>query len=74
MNTDHERARPQLRQGCEHGVEVAFATRMQDVQLQPELARRSLGVSHQPLGKSAIDRIDEQGNAGGGRDQFVQQL
>ena len=44
------------------------------MKLQPELVSRRLRVSHQALGKSAIARIDEEGDAGRRGHQFVQQL
>ena len=45
IGADHERACPQLDQGCEGRVEVAFGARMQDMELQPEGAGRRLHVS-----------------------------
>ena len=47
---DHEPACPQLGQGCEDGIEVALGARMQDMELQPERARRRLQVSRYGLG------------------------
>ena len=50
IGADHERAGSQLDQGCEDRVEVAFGARMQDMELQPEGARRRLHVSRLGLG------------------------
>jgi hypothetical protein len=45
IGANHERTDAQLGQGCEDGVEVAFGARMQDMELQAELAGRQLRVS-----------------------------
>jgi len=63
-----------LNQGREGRIEFAFATCMQDMELQPECAGRRLQLSRCGLGKSGITRVDNQRNDGGGGDQLVQQL
>ena len=50
IGADHERRLPQLGQSCEDRIDVAFGARMQDMELQPEGARRRLQVSRHGLG------------------------
>ena len=50
IGADHERAGPQLDQGCEGRIDVAFGAGMQDMELQPEGAGRRLQVSRLGLG------------------------
>ena len=72
IGSDHQRAGSLLDQGCERRIEVAFAARMQDMELEPELAGRRLRVLRHGLG-IGICRVDEQRNDGGRGDQLVQQ-
>jgi hypothetical protein len=71
---DHERAGPQLDQGCKNCVEVAFGAHMQDMDLQPEGASCRPQVFRGGLGELRTSRVDEQSNDGLRRDQLVQQL
>src|SRR5215471_32560 len=43
--TNHKRAGPQLGQGCEHWIEIAFGAGVQYMELHPEGASRRLQVS-----------------------------
>src|SRR3954464_13751851 len=58
----HERARPQLVQGCEDFAQVRFGARVHNVELQSEGASCFLHVSLYALGNS-IGWVDEQCNA-----------
>ena len=70
---DHERACSQLGQGCKDRIEIAIGARIQDMEFQPEGTGRRLQSLHERLSKSA-GRVDEHGNGGRRRQQFVQQL
>ena len=61
-DAEHKPACPQLGQGHESGIELAFAAGLQDPELQSEGARRRLDVFCRGLGKGK-GRIDEQRNA-----------
>jgi hypothetical protein len=61
---DHERAGPQLDQGCKNCVEVAFGAHMQDMDLQPEGASCRPQVFRGGLGELRTSRVDEQSNDG----------
>ena len=60
IDGDHERACPQLDQSCKSRIEVAFGAGVQNMELQPEGAGRSLHVARGGLGKRRIGRIDKQ--------------
>ena len=62
IGTDHERLNLELVQPCKDRIEVAFATGMQDVELQPECTGRRLQVFHTGLGEIRAGRVDEQSN------------
>ena len=50
LAADHERAHFQFRQLCEHSVEVALATGIQDMDLQPEGKSRRQYLTRCDLG------------------------
>jgi hypothetical protein len=47
---EHERARMQLDEGGEGGIDLAFGAGLQDRELQPLRARRFLSLSDEALG------------------------
>ena len=74
INPDHECTGMELDQGFKDRIEVALGARVQDMKLQPERAGCRLQVPRLSLGITGIGRVDEQGNDGRRRDQFMQQL
>ena len=63
----------QLDEGCERGVDLAFAAGLQDTELHPLRARCFLHVSHDTLGVRIV-RVHEQGDHVGLGNQLGQQL
>src|SRR5215469_17289315 len=68
-----ERGGMQLDKGCEGGVDLAFGAGLQDIELQPLLARRLLHVLYHALGTRTV-RVREQGGYAGLGNQIGQQL
>ena len=59
---DHEPTGSQFNQGCECSLDLACAACMEDMELQPEGARRCLHGSRRRLSNTGIGRVDEQGH------------
>ena len=64
-------ARPQLQQGCEHGIEVPVGAGMQNMELQPKVRGRRLQVSRLGYWWWTC-RVDEKGEHRGRGDHLVQ--
>jgi hypothetical protein len=73
IGADHERAGPQMDQGCEHRIEVAFGAGVKEMELQPESAGRRLQVYRLGHG-SRIGRVDQERDDGRRGDHLMQQL
>src|SRR5262249_8248755 len=71
---DHEPTGSQFDQGCEGDLDLAFAACMEDMELQPEGARRCLQGSRKRLSNTGIGRVDEQGHARRAGHYLMQQL
>ena len=70
---DEERSGPLLDQACEGRVDLAFGAGSQHDELQPERARRSLGLIQFQLGIRIV-RVHQHGDDRGVGNELVQQL
>src|SRR5215510_8707327 len=64
VGADNEPVCPDLDQGCERCINVAFGACLEDMDLQSECAARCLRVLRGGAGKSGIGRVDERGYDG----------
>ena len=74
VSANHKAACAQLDQADKNRIEVAVATGMQDLELQPEGVGRRLHVSRYGFGTSRLGRIDQHGDDGRRWNHSVQQL
>src|SRR5262249_56295423 len=74
IGDDDESAGAKLDQGRESYIDLPFGARIQNVELQPEAARRYLQLLRLRLGEFWAAWIDEQGHSDCCRDKRAQQL
>src|SRR5262249_19261587 len=68
---DKQRVELLAHESCECCIDLAAAGSPEDLDLQPDVARRRFHVSRRGLRVGRMGRIDQHGNAGGSRHQLM---